>query len=70
MIVFPEKSFDTKALIFDSHAHFYDEKFDGFRDELLSELPSRRVGAVINCGCDKKSSQESIIISEKYDYMY
>jgi len=70
MIVFPEKSFDTKALIFDSHAHFYDEKFNGFRDELLKELPSRGVGAVINCGCDKKSSQESIILSEKYDYMY
>ena len=70
MIVFPEKTSDTKSLIFDSHAHFYDEKFDTFRDELLKELPSRGVGAVINCGCDKKSSEESIILSEKYDYMY
>lgn len=70
MIVYPENSKITEPIIFDSHAHFYDEKFDGFRDELLSDLPNQGVGKVINCGCDKKSSEESIILSEKYDYMY
>lgn len=42
--------------IFDSHAHYDDEQFDGDRDELLQSLPSKGVCAVINCASDLKSS--------------
>ncbi|MDD6276440.1 MAG: TatD family hydrolase [Clostridia bacterium] len=56
--------------IFDTHAHYDDEKFDGDRDEILSALPSLGVSKVINCGCDLKSSVESIKLSQKYDYFY
>ena len=34
--------------IFDSHAHYDDEQFDGDRDELIASLPSKGVCAVIN----------------------
>ena len=70
MIVYPEKSYCIEPIIFDSHAHFYDEKFEGFRDALLNDLPNQGVHSVINCGCDKESSEECIKLSEKYDYMY
>lgn len=59
-----------EPLIFDSHAHYYDERFDGFRDELLSNLADNGVGGIINCGCDINSSIESINLAEKYDYLY
>lgn len=59
-----------EPLIFDSHAHYYDEKFDGVRDELLSALPKSGVAGIINCGCDIKSSKQSLQLAEKYGYLY
>ena len=56
--------------IFDTHAHYDDEKFEEDRDEFLSSLPSSGVINVINCGCDLESSRKSIELCEKYDYFY
>lgn len=50
--------------IFDSHAHYDDERFDGDRDELIASLPSKGVCAVINCASDLKSSATSAELSE------
>lgn len=58
------------AIIFDSHAHYDDDAFDNFRDELLAALPENGVCGVINCGCDPKSCEMSIDLAEKYDYFY
>ncbi len=59
-----------RPLIFDSHAHYDDPKFDGIRDELLAELPRRGVCGVINCGCDTESSKKSLALAESYPYIY
>ena len=56
--------------IFDTHAHYDDERFDEDRAELLSSLPSKGVVNVINCGCDLASSLKSIEFSEKYGFFY
>lgn len=56
--------------IFDSHAHYNDEKFDIDRDSLLASLPEAGIVGVINCGTDIKSSLDSIAFAEKYPYMY
>lgn len=56
--------------IFDTHAHYDDEKFEEDRDEVLSSLPSSGVINIINCGCDLQSSLNSIELCEKYDYFY
>jgi len=56
---------------FDSHAHYDDKRFKQDREELLRELlPSCGVSNVINVGCDVKSSEMSIRLAEKYDYIY
>lgn len=60
----------SEPLIFDSHSHYDDLKFDGIRDELLSSLPCHGVGRIITCGCDLKSSEVAISLAEKYDYIY
>ncbi len=70
MILYPDECILNKPLIFDSHAHYTDEKFDGIREELLSKLPKNGVFVVITCGCDKNSSNEAIKLAKKYDYMY
>lgn len=56
--------------IFDTHAHYDDEKFEEDRDEFLSSLPSLGVINVINCGCDLESTQKSAELSGKYGYFY
>ena len=56
--------------IFDTHAHYDDEAFDGDRELLLPSLKSRGVGLVIDCGCDVASSEKAIGLSEKYDFIY
>ncbi|MBQ7548646.1 MAG: TatD family hydrolase [Clostridia bacterium] len=56
--------------IFDTHAHYDDERFDTDRDELLSSLHENGVSGIINCGCDAGSSLFSRDLSEKYDFVY
>lgn len=69
MTYFPEYPYD-KALIFDSHAHYDDAKFDEEREQLLSVLPSYGVCGVVNCGCDTRSSEAALNLAESYDYIY
>lgn len=60
----------SEPLIFDSHAHYDDKKFDGIRDELLDSLPRHGVCGIINCGCDTSSSKKALSFAEKYPYIY
>lgn len=56
--------------IFDSHAHYDDEKFDDSRDVLLPSLFENGVIAVVNCGSDLKSSLRSQALSVKYEKIF
>lgn len=69
MTDFPEYPYD-EALIFDSHAHYDDAKFDDEREALLAELPSRGVCGVVNCGCDTASSKTALKLADSYGYIY
>lgn len=56
---------------FESHAHYDDKRFREDREELLQELlPASGVSHIINIGCDVKSSEISVRMAEKYDYIY
>ena len=57
-------------MLFDTHAHYDDEAFDGDRDALLSALPGDGVALVVNPGCDAESSEKAKALSEKYPFMY
>ena len=57
-------------MIFDTHAHYYDEAFDPDRDALLSSLPERGVALVVCPGCDLESSEQSIALAERYSFLY
>ncbi len=58
------------AILFDTHAHYDDERFDGERDELLCALPQNDVGLVVNVGANLKCSEKSMKIAQKFDYIY
>lgn len=56
--------------IFDTHAHYDDEKFDDDRAQVLSLLKDGGVCGVIDCGCDLSSSLKAIELSDKYGFVY
>ena len=56
--------------IFDTHAHYDDEKFNGDRAEVLSFVKANGVSRIIDCGCDLKSSLAAVNLSEEYDFIY
>ena len=57
-------------ILFDSHAHYEDERFDEDRDELLSSLPSEGVKYIANVGCSVKGSRFAIELADKYEHVY
>ena len=57
-------------ICFDSHAHLDDTRFDADRDEIFATLAENSVGYVMNVGCDLPSSERSIALARKYDFVY
>ncbi len=60
--------------LFDSHAHYYDERFtketSGGADSILSALFSDNVGWIINVGTNNENAAECIEQAAKYKNMY
>lgn len=57
-------------MIFETHAHYDDERFDQDRDALLASLPAKGIERVINVGASIESTKTTLALSEKYDYVY
>lgn len=57
-------------MIFDSHAHYEDKRFDTDRIELLSDMRSNNIGRIVNVGSTFDTSKDSIELSRKYDDIY
>lgn len=57
-------------MIFDSHAHYDDKRFDSDRKELLSSMTECGVSGIINCATDVASSRVSVALAEQYDHVY
>mgnify|MGYP002579885958 CR=1 FL=1 len=57
-------------MIFDSHAHYEDEKFDSDRIELLSGMREKGIGTVVNVGSTIETSKKSIALAEQYEDVY
>ena len=56
--------------IFDTHAHYDDERFSEDSEELLSSFPENGVAGVVSCGVNAQSSQKNIELSKKYPFIY
>ena len=57
-------------MIFDTHAHYDSNGFNADRHEVLSSLPERGVGLVLDPGCDLPSSRAAIALAEQYPHVY
>ncbi len=57
-------------MIFDTHAHYDDKKFDEDRDILLRSLKDYHIGTVINVSSSLASVSASLRLAEQYDFIY
>ena len=56
-------------LIFDSHAHYDDERFLGI-DNIFESLKTSGVAGIITCGCSPKSNLSAQKIAKNNDFVY
>lgn len=57
-------------MIFETHAHYDDERFAEDRDTLLASMPERGIGRIINVGSTLASTTETLAIAQNYPYVY
>lgn len=57
-------------MLFDTHAHYDDERFDEDRDAVLRSLPEHGVALALNPGCDLSSSRKAAAYAEAYPHVY
>ena len=57
-------------MLFDTHAHYDDERFDGDREALLASMPEKNVGLIVNPGCNIPSSRVAVELARKFDFVY
>lgn len=57
-------------MIFESHAHYDDEKFNEDREMLINSLPENEIEYVVNVGSSIKSCHTTVELVKKYDFFY
>lgn len=57
-------------MIFDTHAHYDDERFNEDREQLLADLKNENVGAVVNVGATFKGCAASMVLAGRWDFIY
>ena len=60
----------TEPLIFDSHAHYEDMRFESVKEQLFNGLKASGVAGIVTCGCDPESSLTAQNLAELYDFVY
>ena len=57
-------------MLFDTHAHLNDDRFNEDRDELISSLAQNGISAYCEIGYDIESSKRALALAESYDFVY
>lgn len=57
-------------MLFDTHAHLDDRRFNEDREALLSALPGQGVGLLMNPGCDLDSSRAACGLARRISWIY
>ena len=60
----------NKMELFDTHAHYNDEKFKQDRDEIIKQTYEAGITKLVCAGYNLKSSREAIDIANKNEFIY
>ncbi len=58
------------AMIFDSHAHYDDNRFDSDREELLSTMLGTTVCGIVQCATDPDACLRAVALAERFPAVY
>ncbi len=61
---------ERNIMIFESHAHYDDEKFDEDREILLSSMQENGIEYIVNVGASLASTKKTLELTEKYPFIY
>ena len=57
-------------MIFDTHAHYTDERYDDDRDSVLSSMPENNVGLIMNVSSQLSEMPDILKLADKYPFIY
>ncbi|VBB06581.1 uncharacterised hydrolase tatd-type [Lucifera butyrica] len=57
-------------MLFDSHAHLDDKRFDSDREAAIARAAANGVTHIINVGADMASSANSVLLAERHETIY
>ena len=57
-------------MIFETHAHYDDERFKDDRDETIKRVHEKGVAPIINVGASIGSTMTTMELAKKYDFIY
>ncbi len=57
-------------MIFDTHAHYDDEKFDADRDALLASMEAQGIGRIINVSANLAEIRATLDLVSRYPFIY
>ena len=57
-------------MIFETHAHYDDRRFDDDREKLLQKMEESGIGRIINSGASVDSTKKTVELAEKYPNVY
>lgn len=57
-------------MIFETHAHYEDARFDEDRESLLNLLPQKGIAAVVNVASGVETTKQTLALAERYPFLY
>ena len=57
-------------MLFDSHAHYDDNKFDQDRQDVIEKVRQSGIAFIVNAASNIPSSIDSIALSQEYEFIY
>ena len=57
-------------MLFDTHAHLDDNRFNEDRDEIIKKCKEEGVGLILNAGSNLLTSAQSIALAKQFDFIY
>ena len=66
MFDFPE----TEHMLFDTHSHYDDDRFDADRDEVIASLTENGIGWALDVGCSFDSIPKAAELARKHENVY
>lgn len=57
-------------MIFDTHAHYTDKRFEEDRDSLLLSMKDHGVGQIVEVGAGISSTRDVVALAHRYDFVY